>query len=47
MENIAVRLKDRVELIDITSKIQDIITLGHMDDGLCQIFVPHTSRDND
>ncbi|MBU1045227.1 MAG: secondary thiamine-phosphate synthase enzyme YjbQ [Candidatus Omnitrophica bacterium] len=43
MENIVVRTKSRVELIDITAQIQDIVTLNHLDEGICQVFVPHTT----
>lgn len=43
MKNITIRTSVQVELIDITSKVQDVITLNGIDDGLCLVFVPHTT----
>lgn len=43
MKNITIRTSGQVELIDITAKVQDLITLNGVDDGLCLVFVPHTT----
>ncbi|MFH1061468.1 MAG: secondary thiamine-phosphate synthase enzyme YjbQ [Candidatus Omnitrophota bacterium] len=43
MENISVRATARVELIDITAQVQDIVTANGIDAGLCLVFVPHTT----
>ncbi len=43
MKNIAISTKARVEFIDITALVQDIVTLNNIGDGLCQVFVPHTT----
>lgn len=33
----------RTQLIDITSDIQDAIRSANIDEGLCYVFVPHTT----
>jgi len=33
----------RTELIDITSKIQDMVMSAGVDQGLCMLYVPHTT----
>lgn len=33
----------RTELIDITSKIQDMVMSAGIDQGLCMLYVPHTT----
>ncbi|HDN85376.1 MAG TPA: YjbQ family protein, partial [Candidatus Aerophobetes bacterium] len=33
----------RVEFLDITSKIEDIVEESGIRDGICYIFVPHTT----
>ncbi len=40
---ITVKSHTRTELIDITSQIHDKIREYNVDDGLCFIFVPHTT----
>jgi secondary thiamine-phosphate synthase enzyme len=35
--------KAQTEFIDITSKIQDIIASNGFDQGLCMLYVPHTT----
>jgi len=38
-----VKSKTRTELIDITSKIQDMVMSAGMSQGLCMLYVPHTT----
>jgi secondary thiamine-phosphate synthase enzyme len=38
-----VKTKNRTELIDITSKIQELVTASKIDRGLCMLYVPHTT----
>ena len=38
-----IKSKNRTELIDITSKIQDIVLSVGIGQGLCMLFVPHTT----
>jgi secondary thiamine-phosphate synthase enzyme len=40
---INVKTNSRTELIDITSKIEEIISQNPITDGLCFLFVPHTT----
>jgi secondary thiamine-phosphate synthase enzyme len=43
MDSFTVRTQQQVELIDITAQIQDIVHEKKFDDGICIIFVPHTT----
>jgi len=43
VEKINVKTTSRVELIDITAKVQAIVGRGKIKDGLCVIFCPHTT----
>ena len=43
METIIVRTKAKVELQDITQKVQDIVESSGVTNGVCHIFVPHTT----
>ena len=38
-----VKSKTRTELIDITSKIQDMVMSAGISQGLCMLYVPHTT----
>jgi secondary thiamine-phosphate synthase enzyme len=38
-----VKSKNRTELIDITSAIQDVVTDSRIGRGLCMLYVPHTT----
>ena len=38
-----VKSKKQTELIDITSNIQDIIRSADIGEGVCMIYVPHTT----
>lgn len=40
---ITVQTRMKIEFIDITQKIQDIIGKSGIPDGICYIYVPHTT----
>ena len=43
METLTVSTRERVELVDITGEVQDLITRSGVSEGLCHVFVPHTT----
>lgn len=43
MEQIKVLSKKKVEFIDITSEVQTIVKRSGVKEGVCYIFVPHTT----
>jgi len=40
---ITVKTRSRTEFVDITADIQKAVTQTGIDDGLCMIYVPHTT----
>jgi secondary thiamine-phosphate synthase enzyme len=42
-ENISVKTSSRIEMIDITGRIADYISKQKIKNGLCCLFVPHTT----
>jgi len=43
MEHITVSTHTREELLDITSDVQEIISRSGVREGICYLFVPHTT----
>jgi len=43
LKHIDVKTNSRTEMIDITSKIQNIINETDIKDGICYLYVPHTT----
>ena len=43
METIRVKTGSRTELIDITSRIETVVRGSGVADGLCVVYVPHTT----
>jgi len=43
MEKISVRTSNRVELIDITDKVQSAVSKSAVKNGICFVFCPHTT----
>lgn len=43
LHEIAVRTRRRCELIDITGDVRKVITQSGITEGVCHIFVPHTT----
>ncbi|OFW64851.1 MAG: hypothetical protein A2Z35_02630 [Actinobacteria bacterium RBG_19FT_COMBO_36_27] len=42
-ESLIVKTSARIEMIDITEKIEDIIARHNVKKGICCLFVPHTT----
>ena len=38
-----IKTNSQTDLIDITHRIQELISENNMEEGLCQIFIPHTT----
>lgn len=43
MEKISLRTSKRTVLIDITSKIQEVIVKSNVKNGICIVYCPHTT----
>lgn len=43
MERISIKTTKRIELIDITDKIQEIVSKSKIKGGTCLLFCPHTT----
>jgi secondary thiamine-phosphate synthase enzyme len=42
-ETLSVRTNTRTELLDLTSQVQDVVNKSGVSEGLCHVFVPHTT----
>lgn len=42
-DEIQVRSSNRIEFIEITPKVQDLVARSGVRDGVCLLFVPHTT----
>jgi secondary thiamine-phosphate synthase enzyme len=43
MERLQVRTSRRIEMVDITDKIQQVVAKSRVKDGICFISIPHTT----
>lgn len=43
MEKINIKTNSRIELIDITDRIQEAVSKAKIKDGICFVFCPHTT----
>jgi len=43
IKEISIRTKNKIEFIDITANIEEIVKNSKISDGLCNIFIPHTT----
>lgn len=43
MQEISVSTKSRTELVDITSQVQKAVAESGAKDGVCHVYVPHTT----
>ncbi len=43
MNEVTVKTSKRVELVDITSKVKNVVRESGTDDGICYLYVPHTT----
>jgi secondary thiamine-phosphate synthase enzyme len=42
-QTLSVRTKQRTQFVDITSDVQDAVRSSGMQNGLCVVYVPHTT----
>lgn len=42
-QTLSVRTNTRTELLDLTSQVQDVVNQSGVSEGLCHVFVPHTT----
>jgi secondary thiamine-phosphate synthase enzyme len=42
-KEINIRTNKKNELIDITSKVQEVVNISNVGSGLCVVYVPHTT----
>jgi secondary thiamine-phosphate synthase enzyme len=43
MERIHLETRSRIELLEISKKIQDLVSKSKIKEGICHIFCPHTT----
>ncbi|MHB8068904.1 MAG: secondary thiamine-phosphate synthase enzyme YjbQ [Desulfobaccales bacterium] len=43
LQTLSVRTNTRIELLDLTSQVQEVVSQSGVSEGLCHIFVPHTT----
>lgn len=43
LTKISVNTKAQTEFVDVTRKVQDVVKKSEIEDGICQVFVPHTT----
>lgn len=43
IQRISVRTSARTEFVDITREVQDVVKSSGVSDGLCIVYVPHTT----
>lgn len=43
INTINIKTSKRIEMIDITSRIAQLITDNNISEGICSIFIPHTT----
>jgi secondary thiamine-phosphate synthase enzyme len=43
MQRLSLRTSSRIELVDITDKVQQIVSKFKVKQGICFLFVPHTT----
>lgn len=43
MEKFAVKSSQQTQIIDITSQLQSIVSSSGIMDGICNVFIPHTT----
>ncbi|MCP4694925.1 MAG: YjbQ family protein [Desulfobacterales bacterium] len=40
---LTVKTRSRTEFVDITSEVQEVVRASGVEDGLCMLYVPHTT----
>ncbi|MBN1807945.1 MAG: YjbQ family protein [Planctomycetes bacterium] len=43
MENISVETTEHTQFLDITSRVQDAVRSSGVSEGICMVYVPHTT----
>jgi len=43
MEKIVVKTHSKVEMVDVTSEVARVVQKSRLKDGLCVVFIPHTT----
>ncbi len=43
LETITVKTPEREVLFDITQKVKEIVSAGSINEGVCRVFIPHTT----
>jgi len=43
MEELQIKTRSRIEMIDITTQVQKLVSQQGIGSGLCVVFVPHTT----
>lgn len=43
ISEIRIATRSRTELVDITSKVRDVVKASRVVSGICQVFIPHTT----
>jgi len=43
MNTLEIRTRSREEIVDLTAEVQEIVSASGVKDGLCLVFVPHTT----
>lgn len=43
IEILNIKTKNHTDFIDITNLVQEVVNKSHVDEGICTIFVPHTT----
>ena len=43
MQSISIRTPGRTAMVDITAKVEEIVSKSGVKSGICMIFVPHTT----
>jgi secondary thiamine-phosphate synthase enzyme len=43
MKQLSVSTRNRTELVDITNQVQKLVAESGVEDGICHVYVPHTT----
>lgn len=43
IKEIPVKTSSRTELVDITRRVEEVVSASNVDSGICIVFVPHTT----
>jgi secondary thiamine-phosphate synthase enzyme len=43
LETLSVHTNHRTELLDLTTQVQEVVKKSGVNEGLCHVFVPHTT----